>query len=304
VIRRYHLAISAVGLSLIQIRFCHADEPKFGDLLARANAQISAGHQWAPPGDNVTETLEVLLQKLPEATPQQLNEFDTLLRHTQESINGKVDLAPVKAPQDAKKTNINSADTVGTDTTSSSSGTGALTSSDPVTSSHQDQPSQTFATAVPPGTQNADERGILPTAQSEKAAPALQKSTTAPETQTRSIVAPAQVTPLKSTESAAKSAPLPHTANDPLVADALARGQAAQQRGDISAARRYFTVAAEGGDATAARTLGQLYDPAFLRRNTIGGVDSDIATSRRWYERAIALGDSQATPLLETLSAR
>jgi TPR repeat protein len=295
VIRRYHLAISAVGLSLIQFGFCHAEEPKFSDLLARANAQISAGHQWAPPGDNVTETLEVLLQKLPEATPQQLTEFDTLLRHTQESLNGKADLAPVKATQDTKNTNSNSADTVGSDTTSSSSAAGALTLSDPVTLSHQDQPSQTFATAVPPGAQNADERGIVPS---------TQKSTTAPETQTRSIVAPAQVAPLRSTESATKSAPLPHAANDPLVADALARGQAAQLRGDISAARRYFTVAAEGGDATAARTLGQLYDPAFLRRNTIGGVDSDIATSRRWYERAIALGDSQATPLLETLSAR
>ena len=86
--------------------------------------------------------------------------------------------------------------------------------------------------------------------------------------------------------------------------DLYVRGQAAERRGDISGARRFYASAAQHGHAAAARNLGRLYDPAFLTRNSIGGIDADPAAARYWYERATALGDAAATPLLQALSTR
>jgi len=91
---------------------------------------------------------------------------------------------------------------------------------------------------------------------------------------------------------------------DSHAADLFARGQAAEQSGDISGARRLYAGAAERGDATAALRLGRLYDPAVLGRTVIGGIDSDTAAARHWYERAAQLGDRQAAPLLQALNAR
>jgi TPR repeat protein len=84
----------------------------------------------------------------------------------------------------------------------------------------------------------------------------------------------------------------------------LARGQEAERSGDITAARRLYASAADRGSAVAARSLGRLYDPAFLGRTVIGGIDADPVEARRWYERATALGDPEAAPLLQSLSAR
>lgn len=84
----------------------------------------------------------------------------------------------------------------------------------------------------------------------------------------------------------------------------FARGLDAEGRGDYSAARRFYSTAARQGDAAAARNLGRLYDPAYLRRNTLGGVDPDPELARFWYDFAVRLGDSGAGPLLEALSTR
>ena len=56
--------------------------------------------------------------------------------------------------------------------------------------------------------------------------------------------------------------------------------------------------------AAAARNLGRLYDPAYLKQTAIGGVDPDAALAREWYERAFRLGDPEAGLLLEALSER
>jgi len=85
------------------------------------------------------------------------------------------------------------------------------------------------------------------------------------------------------------------------MADLYALGQAAEAQGNISGARRYYATAAEAGHAGAARALGRLYDPAYLQRKTIGGIDPDPEAARRWYERAAALEDPKAA---SALSAR
>jgi TPR repeat protein len=81
-------------------------------------------------------------------------------------------------------------------------------------------------------------------------------------------------------------------------------GEAAEARGDISGARRYYETAADQGVGAAALALGRLYDPAYVRRTTIGGIDANAATARRWYERAASLGENTALSHLQTLSAR
>jgi TPR repeat protein len=86
--------------------------------------------------------------------------------------------------------------------------------------------------------------------------------------------------------------------------DMFARGQSAERSGDISAARRFYVVAADQGHAAAALHLGRLYDPVFLSRTAMGGIDPDPAAARHWYDLAAKLGDPDAPPLLQTLNAR
>jgi hypothetical protein len=86
--------------------------------------------------------------------------------------------------------------------------------------------------------------------------------------------------------------------------DLLARGQEAEQLGDVSGARRFYASAVQLGSATAARNLGRLYDPVFLRRAALGGIDPDLGQARHWYELSIAMGDPDAAPLLEALASR
>lgn len=91
---------------------------------------------------------------------------------------------------------------------------------------------------------------------------------------------------------------------DPRVTALFTKGQAAEERGDISAARRFYTDAARLGHAAAARNLGRLYDPAYVRQAAIGGIHTDPAVAAQWYERAAALGDPRAAPLFQALNAR
>jgi TPR repeat protein len=84
----------------------------------------------------------------------------------------------------------------------------------------------------------------------------------------------------------------------------LARGEQAEQLGNLSGARRYYTSAVQLGSATAARKLGRLYDPVFLKEVALGGIDPDLGLARHWYKSAVAMGDPDAAPLLEALASR
>jgi TPR repeat protein len=75
----------------------------------------------------------------------------------------------------------------------------------------------------------------------------------------------------------------------------FARGIDAELRGDLSGARRFYSSAAQQGDAAAARSLGRLYDPAYIKQTAIGGIDPDPALAQYWYDRAVKLR-GQPTP--------
>ena len=91
---------------------------------------------------------------------------------------------------------------------------------------------------------------------------------------------------------------------DPHAADLFARGKTAEQNGDISGARRLYASAAERGNAAAALSLGRLYDPGFLSRTVLGGIDPDPVVAREWYQRAADMGSPDAAPLLQALTKR
>ena len=59
----------------------NAATDSFADLLSRAKVQAAEGHRWAPPGDNMSETIMAMLDAVNSATPEQLAEVSALLEH-------------------------------------------------------------------------------------------------------------------------------------------------------------------------------------------------------------------------------
>jgi hypothetical protein len=277
-----------------------AGRESFADLLSRAKAQAAEGHRWAPPGNNMTETIMTMLDVVGAATPEQLAELSALLE------NGKMaadNTAPPSKTGPGEDTRANTA-------------------------------SAALPAAIEAAAPKAAESLAAPPAAGSVAAPAIAKSltppagagsialppTTAAAAQTKATLATAgrpampivtdKLTRERSGQGAlSQSAPgqiaTSQTMADPHRAGMLfARGLDAERLGDLSAARRFYTTAARQGDAAAARNLGRLYDPAYLRQTALGGVDPDPELARLWYDYAVRLGDSGAGRLLEALSSR
>jgi hypothetical protein len=77
--------------------------------------------------------------------------------------------------------------------------------------------------------------------------------------------------------------------------DALVRrGETFILQGDFPAARLMLQRAAEAGSARAAVTLGATYDPVMLRKVGVVGFRANPELARDWYERAVALGSTEA----------
>jgi hypothetical protein len=236
-IRNGLLVIYAV---LIMALPAYAETRTFADLLAQAKVQAATGHRWAPPGDNMTDTVIRMMDIIATATPAQLSELSVLL------ADGKTVPPPPAL----------------------SAGSSTEKRPDQAVPAHSaSQPSPALAVAEPTSPP------VLPNR---------------PE--------PGQDSPIMS----GRPIPAPGSRAGVL----FARGLDAELRGDLSGARRFYLSAADQGNATAARNLGRLYDPAYLKQTALGGVDPDPALARHWYERAVRLGDTEAGLLLEVLSVR
>lgn len=72
--------------------------------------------------------------------------------------------------------------------------------------------------------------------------------------------------------------------------------------GDFVGARVVLERAADAGDASAALALAATYDPAVLTRFKVKGLTPDIVKAGFWYERARALGSTEAPRRLEALA--
>jgi hypothetical protein len=72
---------------------------------------------------------------------------------------------------------------------------------------------------------------------------------------------------------------------------------------DFAAARLMYQRAAEAGSAMAAFALAETYDPLMVGKlNVRGGITPDSTLAATWYEKAKALGSSEAPERLERLA--
>jgi TPR repeat protein len=83
-----------------------------------------------------------------------------------------------------------------------------------------------------------------------------------------------------------------------------AKGQEQLERGSIYAARKFFERAADIGLAQSAVALADTYDPEELARLRVIGIQPDVATAKKWYEKARELGASEASDRLRRLGQR
>ena len=78
----------------------------------------------------------------------------------------------------------------------------------------------------------------------------------------------------------------------------MARGDARLRDGDVMAARALYQSCAVAGYGTAALRLGQTFDPAFLDRTNLRGINGDLGQAAYWYRRGQELGNTEAAYLL------
>jgi TPR repeat protein len=97
--------------------------------------------------------------------------------------------------------------------------------------------------------------------------------------------------PLSRDQSATSAGRKLDTAEIKLLMD---RGKRFAGDGDLASARLLFQRAAEAGDAAGALALGATYDPAIIGRLGVVGMLGDVNKARVWYEKAAALGSSEA----------
>jgi TPR repeat protein len=303
----------------------HAESRSFADLLAQAKAQAAAGHRWSPPGNNAAETIMRMIDLIPTATPAQLGELSALIE------SGKPGSLPATSKSvvttEGRTTEDRATPATSAPPTSEAPAAVATTTPapPPAPTVHPvpEQNSQLALRQVMPGPMIPDALTPAPMAPGSaapgpiapaQAAPgAATPNATVPGSVTPSPVAPIPVAPIPVTPIPVTPIPVTHgpATSGQGIPDAgsraallFARGLDAELHGDFSGARRFYAISAQQGDAAAARNLGRLYDPAYLKQAAVGGLDADPALARHWYERALRLGDNEAGPLLEALSMR
>jgi hypothetical protein len=157
---------------------------------------------------------------------------------------------------------------------------------------------------------------IIPASETARAASSVAEAngpvSPLPSQQTAAIRAPEAMSAEAQQQSAAAS---PATLGAPTQSDAptalngsrliaadlellLTRGDTLFASGDLTSARLYYERAAQAGNGPAALRLAETYDPQFLKRAHLRGVQGDIAAATFWYKRASNLGMSEAEILL------
>ncbi len=81
----------------------------------------------------------------------------------------------------------------------------------------------------------------------------------------------------------------------------MSRGDAMLALHDLSAARRYYELAAKAGSADAALALGRTYDPTSMVRSGAVSLQPDARLAAEWYRKAAILGSSEAETALRNL---
>lgn len=176
------------------------------------------------------------------------------------------------------------------------------------------QPSQVTsleAGAPVTGPTTPAQEGSAPPARDQLAAANQPSSPTEPQATTAPASKPSQPSHVANLESGAPltgqttptqddSATARHLDPD-VVATLLRRGLDFLKNGDFASARLSLRRAAEAGNADAALALGSTYDPLVLNELGAVGIAPDVASARRWYEKAKDLGSIAAAQRLAKL---
>ena len=85
-------------------------------------------------------------------------------------------------------------------------------------------------------------------------------------------------------------------------ASSLAQGEQFIKSGNIVFARLIYEDLALQGSARGAFALGQTYDPDFLTEINVVGLQPDIDTAKKWYQKAAKLGNQSAAQRLDTIA--
>ncbi|HEX3573486.1 MAG TPA: hypothetical protein VHU42_02695 [Rhodopila sp.] len=322
--RRIYLAVIA-GLSIAATSAAWADRPTFSELLAKAEAQAAAGHRWAPPGDNMTETVAGMMDLIGTATPKQLEDLSALLEsdagHLREvqgsdvprrsgsaSSGATADKAPPQAAESVVPRLTNPGAPQETNpVVPQQANRAASRPIDEVAPQAANRVAPQVTNQVAPQVANPVSPQVANQVAPQLANPVAPQATNRVAPQVANPVAPQLANPVAPQLANPIAPQLPNQVARQAgqrAAELVVRGQAAESQGDLSGARRFYASAVAQGSAAAARDLGRLYDPAYLKRTALGGIDPDPALARHWYERAVAMGDAEAGPLLQALAAR
>ena len=87
------------------------------------------------------------------------------------------------------------------------------------------------------------------------------------------------------------------------IAGLVKLGRDLLKHGDVESARFLLKRAAIAGNAQAALELGLTFDGTVLAQSGVLGIGSDVGEARKWYERAIKLGSTEASRHLERLAS-
>jgi hypothetical protein len=85
-------------------------------------------------------------------------------------------------------------------------------------------------------------------------------------------------------------------------ASSLSQGEQFIKSGNIVYARLIYEDLALQGSARGAFALGQTYDPDFLTEMNVVGLQPDIDTAKKWYQKAAKLGNHSAAQRLDAIA--
>jgi hypothetical protein len=101
---------------------------------------------------------------------------------------------------------------------------------------------------------------------------------------------------------AAESASPPLALGGDEIATLIKRGKDFLMNGDLASARLLLRRGADAGSAEAALALGASFDPLVIAQLGAIGAEFDVARARQWYQKAVALGSSDASQQLAKLA--
>lgn len=246
-------------------------------LLLKVEKQISDGRIVTPPDDNALLTWESVIQRVLEhaspASQRALQDFVTrsAYRETEEHAAGRRMV----------EVDLNLFEGLASDLISR------------VAVSLSNEP-----TAEKPAAESDS-----PAMPANLAAPPSATSNGAPATRPPAALAntPANTSLALADPPARLSTQAPTAQDQAMAASLVRRGDAMLAIKDISAARKFYESAANAGTAAGATALARTYDPAYLAKLGVVGLQPDPAAATVWYRKAAALGDRDAETRLRTL---